>query len=136
LDEPTAGQSVARTGVSELHVYGPILRILCARLPTEWRPPVVTRQRNAGESAAITHWQAAVAPRKGRYSDFDAVVLAPDVHITFDMIELMSKSPFAADIACYLGKNKGEADKIAGMKYLDAAGAIGAIERKVILQSP
>ena len=81
--------------------------------------------------ALIRNWQAAAAPPKGRYPDFDAVVFAPDVPISMDMIQLMAQSQFAADIAYYLGKNKGEATKIAGMGLLDAAVAIKEIERKV-----
>ena len=61
----------------------------------------------------MARWQSAAIPRMGRYPDFAEVALAPDVAITIPMIELMSSSPYAADIAYYLGKNKAKSIEIA-----------------------
>lgn len=94
-------------------------------------PQQLSTGGSAGLLAAMAQWQAAAAPRKGRYPDFEAVVFAPDVSMSPDMIQCMAHSPYAADIAYYLGKHKDEAAKIASMSFLDAAGAIREIEGKV-----
>jgi hypothetical protein len=46
------------------------------------------------------------------------------------VIALMASSPYAADIAYYLGIHKQEAHSTAAMSMLDHAGAIKEIERK------
>lgn len=83
------------------------------------------------EIEVMTRWQSAAAPRMGRYPDFAEVALAPDVIITMDMIELMSSSPYAADIAYYLGKNKAKSMEIAQLPLLRQAEEIRKIEQLV-----
>ncbi len=66
-----------------------------------------------------------------RNPDFFEVVLAPDLAITMPMIELISSSPNAADIAYYLGKNKATAAEIARLPFLRQAEEIRKIEQTV-----
>jgi hypothetical protein len=79
----------------------------------------------------LRDWLRAVRPRQALYPDFASVVYAPDVPISDDMIRLMTGSPYAADIAYYLGKHKIEARAMRGMPLLDAARAIEEIEARV-----
>ena len=103
----------------------------CVMLQAAGVPPKPSGGVGAVGSVTPAQWQAAVAPRKGRYPDFDAVVFARDVSMSPDMIQCMARSPYAADIAYYLGKHKDQAAKIAGMNLLGAAVAINEIEGKV-----
>ena len=95
------------------------------------------QQKAASDSGAQTQapldpimqdWLKAAASRMHLYSDFDKVVFAPDVPINIDMIRLMSRSPFAADIAYYMATHKTEALAISQMPLLDAARAVDRIE--------
>lgn len=81
-------------------------------------------------------FEIAAAPRKHLYPDFESVAYALDVPITVDMIKLMTGSPFAADIAYYLGKNKSEATAISQMPMLQASKAITNIENTIAQRAP
>ncbi len=78
----------------------------------------------------VEEWLKSAAPRMSNYPDFEKVVFAPDVSINIDMIRLMTPSPFAADIAYYLGTNKVESLAISKMNLADASKAIDRIEKK------
>lgn len=84
----------------------------------------------------IDEWLKAAAPRMGLYQDFEKVVFANDVAITTDMIRLMTPSPFAADIAYYLGSNKLESLAITKMSLVEAARSIDRIEAKLKASKP
>lgn len=84
----------------------------------------------------IDEWLKAAAPRMGLYQDFEKVVFAHDVAITTDMIRLMTPSPFAADIAYYLGSNKLESLAITKMSLVEAARSIDRIEAKLKASKP
>lgn len=94
--------------------------------PTAGQGPSDLRQQEI-----LRKWESAAGYRRNFYADFDEVVLAPDVNITLQMIELMASSPFAADIAYYLGKNKAEAARIARLPLLEQASAIRDIEQRI-----
>lgn len=76
-------------------------------------------------------WVTAANQRSHLFKDFAKVVFAPDVRITDEMVMLMSGSPYAADIAYYLGTHKAEAMAISRLPLLDAARAIDAIESRI-----
>jgi hypothetical protein len=114
------------TGAGGLIAPGP------APLPS----PLLAAPRDGAPASVLQQWRRAAAPRRERYPDFDAVALAPEVPISLDMVRLMAYSPYAADIAYYLGKHRDEAERIAAMGFLDAAAAIQRIERKVAAPEP
>jgi hypothetical protein len=104
--------------------------------PAPLPSPLLAAPRETGPASVLQQWRRAAAPRRERYPDFDAVALAPDVPVSLDMVRLMAYSPYAADIAYYLGKHRDEAERIAAMGFLDAAAAIQRIERKVAAPEP
>jgi len=76
-------------------------------------------------------WQLAMASRKSRYPDFDTVVFVPDNPVNQDMIQWMAISPYAADIAYYLGTHRQEAQQIAALRFLDTGRAIKEVEARL-----
>ena len=80
----------------------------------------------------MQQWLKSAQPRMHLFSDFEQVVFSPDVAISDDMIKLMAGSPFAADIAYYLGSHKMEAAAIKSMAMLDAARSISDIEKRLM----
>lgn len=110
------------------------------QIENQRRATELSQAGSAGAAAAATsqaspesvaRWQAAAAPRRGLYPDFDSVVFSMDVPISPNMVECMASSQYAADIAYYLGKHKNEAATIAPMGLMDTAAALKDIERKV-----
>ena len=89
--------------------------------PTQATPP-----SNYGQI-----WLANAEKRRHLFRDFDKVVFAPDVKISEEMVMFMSSSPYAADIAYYLGTHKAESLAISRMPLLDAARAIDVIESRI-----
>ena len=73
-------------------------------------------------------WLSSAAQRRHLYPDFESVVFSDDLMVSMSMIELMADSPFAADIAYYLGVNKSESLRIAQLPLMDQAEAIKKIE--------
>lgn len=95
-------------------------------------PPVnPTITTDKADSVVMQKWWSAATPRLRLFPDFEKVVLAPDVPLTITMINLMSESEYAADIAYYLASNKAEAYGISQMPLLSAARAISEIEFRV-----
>jgi hypothetical protein len=76
-------------------------------------------------------WLNAVKYRRYKWPDFDAVVFANDVPITLDMVALMAESKYAADIAYFLGTQKGAAAEISRMPLPEAGRIIFEIEKKL-----
>ena len=70
------------------------------------------------------------------YDDFDDVVSAEDVQITKDMVKALAETDNPGEVAYYLGKNKQEASRIAGLKPLAQAREIGKLEAKVADRKP
>ena len=90
-----------------------------------------TSPQNVIVDPVLIAFNSAASARRHLYPDFESVAYAPDVQITVDMIKLMTGSSYAADIAYYLGKNKGEAAEISRMHILQASKAITDIENKM-----
>lgn len=81
----------------------------------------------------MQQWLKSAQPRMHLFSNFEQVVFAQDVSISDDMIKLMASSPFAADIAYYLGSHKMEATAIKSMTMLEAARSISDIEKRMMV---
>lgn len=88
------------------------------------------QQTTQPSDPVIDEWLKAAAPRMGLYPDFEKVVFDKDVAINVDMIRLMTPSPFAADIAYYLGSHKLESLAISKMNLADASKSIDRIEKQ------
>lgn len=101
------------------------------RRSEEERAITVALPQSPTVDPTVVAFNLAAASRKYLYPDFDSVAYAQDVTITIDMIKLMTGSPFAADIAYYLGKNKVEAAAISKMPMLQASKAIMNIEKAI-----
>ena len=80
------------------------------------------------DTAAGKQFMTAIESRKGRWADFDEIVFKSNVTYSEDMLSLMAKSPYAADIAYYLGMHPHESAKYAGMPLEQSGPAIQAIE--------
>lgn len=93
----------------------------------------VQRQR---QEAARENWVAQTEEARKRYSDFDAVVSAPDVPITETMAQMIAGLDSAADVAYHLGTNKAEAAQIAQMPPIEQAMAIGRLEASISRPTP
>jgi hypothetical protein len=93
---------------------------------------ITTTTQSTVPSPIIRKWLIAAQPRMHLYPDFEQVVFADDVPFTEQVIDLMSGSEYAADIAYYLGKNKIEAAAISEMPTLKAAQSIINIEDRLV----
>jgi hypothetical protein len=80
------------------------------------------------DTAAAKEFMTAIEPRKSRWADFDEIVFKSNVTYSEDMLSLMARSPYAADIAYYLGMHPHESAKYAGMPLEQSGPAIRAIE--------
>jgi len=80
----------------------------------------------------MLQWLKSAQPRMHLFPDFQQVVFSQDLAISDDMIEIMAPSPFAADIAYYLGTHKIEAMAIKTMSLADASQAISGIESRLL----
>lgn len=96
-------------------------------------------QKQAGQSgdpardpavvqAQVAKFMAAIKHRRHRFPDFDRVVLHSKTPVTSEMLSLMAESPYAADIAYYLGKHPGESGAIALMPPAQARLAVRQLE--------
>lgn len=83
---------------------------------------------------ALEEVQASFADSASKYADFNEVVTAPDVPITPEMVKALAETDDPAALAYYLGKNKEEAARIAGLKPLAIAREFGLIEAKLAKQ--
>ena len=78
----------------------------------------------------------AIKSRKAMYPDFDKVVLHGNAPVTPSMLRLMSESPYAADIAYYLGQHPEQSGAIARMPPEQARSAIKQIESAAAATNP
>lgn len=95
------------------------------------KQPEQKEQADADFDEALEDVQASFADSKAKYADFDEVVSAPDLAITNDMVKALAETDDPAGVAYYLGKNKEEAARIAGLKPLGIARELGRIETKL-----
>lgn len=70
------------------------------------------------------------------YPDFDKVVLHGNAPVTPSMLGLMSESPYAADIAYYLGQHPEQSGAIARMPPEQVRSAIKQIEAAAAATNP
>lgn len=71
-----------------------------------------------------------------KYDDFHEVVYSPNLPISEYMAEVIKASDLGPDIAYHLGKNPGEARRIAGLPPLKQAAEIGKIEVSLTANPP
>jgi hypothetical protein len=81
-------------------------------------------------------WQAQLASARQRYADFDAVALADEVPIFPHVADILVSSEMGADVAYHLGRNRALALEIAHMTPIEAARAIGRLERDLSRPQP
>jgi hypothetical protein len=93
----------------------------------------LTKQQQA---EARENWAAQRAEAKERYADFDAVVTAPDVAFSEQMVEFITNSDVGADVAYHLGTHKAEAARIARLNPYQQAMEFGRLEERVKLPKP
>lgn len=82
------------------------------------------------DTPAGKQFMTAIEPRKNRWPDFDQIVFQSKVVYSEDMLGLISKSQYAADIAYYLGMHPQESARYANMPLEQSGPAILAIEQK------
>lgn len=82
------------------------------------------------------NFAAQVADARTRYTDYDAVVQAPDVPITQGVVDIVVQSDQGADVAYHLASNKALAAEISAMSPIEAARAIGRIEAQLSAPKP
>lgn len=111
--------------------YDPVQQEAQRKLEAAQSTAVVKETRpSIWDSAAGKQFIAAIQPRKGRWADFDQIVFQSRVAYSEDMLSLMAKSPYAADIAYYLGMHPQESAQYAGMPLEQSRPAILAIEEQ------
>jgi len=91
-------------------------------------PPKSEQQEGTDQefTEALEEVQASFADSASKYADFNEVVTAPDVPITPEMVKALAETDDPAALAYYLGKNKEEAARIAGLKPLAIARVLGS----------
>ena len=78
----------------------------------------------------------AITPRRHLFADFDLVVLHGQAPMTLSLLALIAESPYAADIAYYLGKHQEQSGSIAQMQPEQARLALQQIESTVAAINP
>ena len=76
----------------------------------------------------IKNFMDAIKPRRQRFADFDKVVLQSNTPLTQSMLAVITASPYAADMAYYLGKHRDEAGAIAQLPPPEGGEAMKQIE--------
>lgn len=94
----------------------------------EERRKDVASARDAQRAELRETWGQHVAEAKSRYSDFDAVVFAPDVPITARVAEAIMATEAPADVAYRLAGDRGLAREVSAMSDLELGRALGRIE--------
>ena len=84
----------------------------------------------------VAKFMEAIKPRKDMYPDFDKVVLQGNAPVTPAMLGMISASPYAADIAYYLGQHVEQSGAIARMQPDQARSAIKQIETAAAATNP
>jgi hypothetical protein len=90
----------------------------------------------AQKQAQIEKFMAAIKPRKDMYPDFDKVVIQSNTPMTQGMLGMIAQSPYAADIAYYLGQHPEQSAGIAKAPAQQAQAAIKQIEAAAAATNP
>src|SRR5258706_4957168 len=98
------------------------------RLLEEHRNGEVSARDQAIVQAQVAKFLEAIKHRKHRFHDFDQVVLHSKTPVTPAMLALMAESPYAADIAYYLGKHPEQSGAIAQIQPVEAPSAVQQLE--------
>jgi len=98
-----------------------------ARLLNDQRRIDEEHRRNA----QVAKFMKAIAPRKDRFPDFDQVVIHGKTPVSPTMLAIMADSPYAADIAYFLGKHSEQSGAIAQMAPVEAGKAMHQIEAEI-----
>ena len=97
---------------------------------------ILARQATQAEAiaarAAEAAWAESTAALREKAPDFDAVVHNPNLTVTPVMADALRESSRGAEIAYYLGKNPGEAARIASLPPVSQATAIARLETSIV----
>ena len=85
--------------------------------------------------AQIAKFLDAINPRKRRFADFDQVVFHGNSPVSPAMLGQMARSPYAADIAYYLGKHPDQSGAIAKMQPAEADAAVQQLAATIAAES-
>jgi hypothetical protein len=106
------------------------------RLMDEQRLLAEQRQHDATSvQAQVAKFMEAIKHRKHRFADFDQVVTHSNTPVTPAMLALMAESPYAADIAYYLGKHPEQSGAIALMQPAEAGSALRLLEATIAAEN-
>jgi hypothetical protein len=83
----------------------------------------------------VAKFMKAIKHRKDRFPDFDQVVIHGKAPVTPSMLGLMADSPYAADIAYFLGKHPEQSVAIAQMAPAQASKAVHEIETTIAAEN-
>jgi hypothetical protein len=89
----------------------------------------------AAAQAQVAKFREAIKHRKHRFADFDQVVIHSKTPVTPAMLEMMAQSPYAADIAYYLGKHPEQSGAIAQMQPAEAGLAVRQLEATIAAEN-
>jgi len=87
--------------------------------------------REIATRAALDAWGEATAAFREKVPDFDEVAHNPNLAVTPIMAEAIREAPRGAEIAYYLGKNPGEAARIAALPPVSQVMAIARLELRL-----
>jgi hypothetical protein len=87
--------------------------------------------REIAARAAYDAWGEATAAFREKVPDFDEVAHNPNLAVTPIMAEAIRETPRGAEIAYYLGKNPGEAARIAALPPVSQVMAIARLETRL-----
>ena len=97
----------------------------------------INNQRSRDQTQPqVAKFMEAIESRKDMYPDFDKVALHGNAPVTPSMLGYMSESPYAADIAYYLGQHPEQSGAIARMPPEQARSAIKQIEAAAAAANP
>jgi hypothetical protein len=93
-------------------------------------------RKQTGPQGDVAHFLEAIKPRKHLFADFDQVVIHGKAPATPGMLALMAQSPYAADIAYFLGSHPEQSGAIAQMQPEEARVAMKQIEASAAASNP
>jgi len=92
---------------------------------------IAEREQQKKQETVTTSYYEREDDARLRYPDFESVVYDKDLEITAPMYEVIVESEIGPEIAYHLGKNPGEAARIAALAPLAQAREIGKLEVKL-----
>ncbi|MBT3070945.1 hypothetical protein KKP04_08700 [Rhodomicrobium sp. Az07] len=87
--------------------------------------------REIASRAAYDAWGESTAAFRERVPDFDEVAHNPNLAVTPIMAEAIRETPLGAEIAYFLGKNPGEAARLAALPPVSQVMAIARLEARL-----